>query len=128
MTAIIIDDEAPAREIIKYYLKNFPSIEMIGECDNGFLGIKMIQEQNPDMVFLDIQMPKLNGFEMIELLDNQPMVIFSTAYDQYAIKAFELNAVDYLLKPYSEERFNRAVEKVIEKFNYPAETKYLQEL
>ncbi|MCX6246910.1 MAG: LytTR family DNA-binding domain-containing protein [Bacteroidetes bacterium] len=111
-TAIIIDDEQPAREIIKHYLKSFPEIELLGDYPDGFSGLKAIQELKPDIVFLDIQMPKLTGFELLELLDEPPHIIFSTAYDQYAIKAFEMTAVDYLLKPYSSERFAQAIKKV----------------
>lgn len=109
--ALIIDDEPPAREVIKYYLKDEREIQSIGECENGFQGVKMIQDLEPDLIFLDIQMPKLDGFEMLELIDNPPLVIFCTAYDQYAIKAFEKNAVDYLLKPFSHTRFHEALEK-----------------
>jgi two-component system, LytTR family, response regulator len=113
-TAIIIDDEQPARELIKHYLKGFPEIEMLGDFQDGFSGLKAIQDLKPDIVFLDIQMPKLTGFELLELLDNPPHIIFSTAYDQYAIKAFEMTAVDYLLKPYSAERFGQAIKKVLQ--------------
>ncbi len=109
--ALIIDDEELARELVKNYIKDFEEIEIVGECANGFEGIKSIQECKPDLIFLDIQMPKLNGFEMIELLDDIPEVVFITAHNQFAIKAFELNAVDYLLKPYSKERLLAAVEK-----------------
>jgi two-component system, LytTR family, response regulator len=112
-TAIIIDDEELAIGLIKTYLKKHEAIKVVAECSNGFEGLKAIQAHNPDLIFLDIQMPKLTGFELLELLDNPPHVIFSTAYDQFAIKAFEHNAVDYLLKPYSEERFGQAVEKAI---------------
>jgi two-component system, LytTR family, response regulator len=111
-TAIIIDDEEPAREIIKHYLKDFPDIQVLGDFPDGFSGLKAIQDLKPDIVFLDIQMPKLTGFEMLELIENPPRIIFSTAYDQYAIKAFEMAAVDYLLKPYSAERFGQAINKV----------------
>ena len=90
--AIIIDDENLAREIIKKYLEKRSDIFLSGECSNGFEGIKKINEENPDIVFLDIQMPKINGFEMLELLENPPVIIFTTAYDQYAVKAFEVNA------------------------------------
>ncbi|MBN2681566.1 MAG: LytTR family transcriptional regulator DNA-binding domain-containing protein [Bacteroidales bacterium] len=118
---IIIDDEKPARELIKAYLKEFNSIEIIAECEDGFTGLKTIQENKPDLVFLDVQMPKLTGFEMLELMEEMPIVIFSTAYDQFALKAFEMNAVDYLLKPYSKERFTDAVNKAIEKIeNIPS--------
>lgn len=110
---VIIDDENLARKIVKAYLKNYPNIEVIGECTNGFEGIKVINEMKPDLIFLDIQMPKLSGFEMLELLDKPPVIIFTTAYDQYALKAFEVNAVDYLLKPFSEERFRESIDKAI---------------
>jgi two-component system LytT family response regulator len=116
MRAIIIDDEVLARDIVSAYIKDFPEIEVIGECSNGFEGVKMINEQKPDLIFLDIQMPKITGFEMLELLDHEPLVIFSTAFDQYAIKAFELSATDYLLKPYDKGRFAEAIAKVKEKF------------
>jgi two-component system LytT family response regulator len=115
MKIIIVDDEHLAREIIKKYLSNNEGLEVIAECSNGFDAVKEITEKKPDLVFLDIQMPKLNGFEMLELLDEQPAIIFTTAFDNYAIKAFEVNAVDYLLKPFSEERFNEALNKVIER-------------
>lgn len=114
-TAVIIDDEQLAREIIKSYLKEFAQINVVGECSNGFEGVKMINELKPDIIFLDVQMPKLTGFEMLELLDNVPVIVFSTAYDQYAIKAFEKSAADYLLKPYSERRFKEAVDKALGK-------------
>jgi len=112
LRAIIIEDEAPARELVKAYLKSHENIELITECDNGFCGVKAINENKPDLVLLDIQMPKLTGFELIELLDEIPEIIFTTAYDQYAIKAFELSAVDYLMKPFSKARFDEAIEKV----------------
>jgi two-component system, LytTR family, response regulator len=112
----IIDDESLAREIVKSYLVESDNIEIIGECSNGFEGIKTINELNPDLIFLDIQMPKINGFEMLELIENPPTIIFTTAYDNYAIKAFEVNAVDYLLKPFSKERFDEALKKVLDKF------------
>ena len=108
---IIIDDEKLAREITKGYLSKHAEIEIIAECSNGFDAIKKINENKPDLIFLDIQMPKISGFEMLELLEDPPAIIFTTAYDQYAIKAFEVSAVDYLLKPFSEERFNDALKK-----------------
>ena len=89
-----------------------PNLELIGEYDNGFDGLKAINKLRPEAIFLDVQMPKLTGFEMLEVLDYHPEVIFTTAYDQYAISAFEQNAVDYLLKPFSRERFVKAVEKL----------------
>jgi two-component system LytT family response regulator len=114
-SAIIIEDEELGRELIKNYLKDREDIEVVAECENGFEGIKAIQELKPDLVFLDIQMPKLNGFEMLEILDEKPEIIFTTAYNQFAIQAFELNAVDYLLKPFSKERFNDSLAKAIKR-------------
>lgn len=112
---IIIDDESPARDIIKHYLKDFGNIEVIAECADGFNGLKTISSLKPDLVFLDIQMPRLTGIEMMEVITEKPEIIFTTAYDQYAIRAFELNAVDYLLKPFPKPRFTEAVNKAIEK-------------
>jgi two-component system LytT family response regulator len=110
---IIIDDERLAREIIKSYLKKYNNVELLSECSDGFDGIKQINDLRPDLIFLDIQMPKLTGFEMLELLDEPPIIIFTTAFDQYALKAFEVNATDYLLKPFSEVRFTEALNKAI---------------
>ncbi|MCU0378191.1 MAG: LytTR family transcriptional regulator DNA-binding domain-containing protein [Bacteroidales bacterium] len=111
--ALIIEDESPARELIRFMLKDHPEIEVVGECGDGFCGAKEIKEKRPDLIFLDIQMPKLTGFELLEVLDERPQVIFTTAFDQYAIRAFELNAVDYLLKPFSKERFDGALAKAV---------------
>ncbi len=108
---LIIDDEPLARSVVTSYLKAFPELTIIGECANGFEGLKAIEEHQPDLVFLDIQMPKISGFEMLELIDHPPAVIFTTAFDEYAIKAFEASAVDYLLKPFSKDRFEKAVNK-----------------
>jgi two-component system LytT family response regulator len=108
---ITIDDEPLARSIVKEYLQKYPELEVVEECNDGFEGFKAIQQHQPDLIFLDIQMPKINGFEMLELLDQAPAVIFTTAFDEYAIKAFEAHAVDYLLKPFSQERFDKAVQK-----------------
>jgi len=118
---VIIEDEELGRELIKNYLKEEENVEILAECENGFEGIKAIQDLKPDLVFLDIQMPKLNGFEMLEILDEKPEIIFTTAYNQYAIQAFELNAVDYLLKPFSKERLLDALKKAISriKINQP---------
>ncbi len=114
---LIIDDEHLARDIIKGYLNEDDEIEIIGECSDGFEGFKQINELKPDLVFLDVMMPKLTGFEMLELIENPPVIVFSTAYDEYAIKAFEQNAVDYLLKPYAKERFSEALEKAKSKLS-----------
>src|SRR5476649_2314785 len=111
--ALIIDDEPLARMVVKEYIQQFPQVEVMQECNDGFDGLKAIQTYQPDLIFLDVQMPKINGFEMLELVDKQPAVIFTTAFDEYAIKAFETHAVDYLLKPFSKERFNKAIEKYL---------------
>jgi two-component system LytT family response regulator len=111
--ALIIDDEPLARMVVKEYIQQFNQVEVIQECNDGFEGLKAIQLHQPDLIFLDVQMPKINGFEMLELVDKQPAVIFTTAFDEYAIKAFETHAVDYLLKPFSKERFNKAIEKYL---------------
>jgi two-component system, LytTR family, response regulator len=120
---IIIDDEAPAREIIKHYLKEVDSVEVIAECADGFSGLKSISVMKPDLVFLDIQMPRLTGIELIEVLTEKPEIIFTTAYDQFALRAFELNAVDYLLKPFPKRRFQDAVKKAIDKIRSGAGNK-----
>lgn len=108
---ILIDDEPLARSITREYLGSYPEIAIVGECNDGFEGVKAITQHQPDLIFLDIQMPKINGFEMLELVDPAPAVIFTTAFDEYAIKAFESHAVDYLLKPFSKERFDKAMQK-----------------
>lgn len=113
---LLIDDEGLARDVVKHYLKAFPDIEVVAECADGFEGLKAIALHRPDLIFLDIQMPKINGFEMLELVDHQPAVIFTTAFDEYAIKAFEVNAVDYLLKPIEQHRFEQALQKLMAKW------------
>jgi len=115
LRTIIVEDEELARNLMKTFLKSNDNVEIIAECENGFEGIKTINELKPDLVFLDIQMPKITGFEMLELLEHKPQIIFATAYDEYALKAFEFNAADYLLKPYSKERLFEAVDKVAAK-------------
>ena len=111
--ALLIDDEPLARMVVREYLQDFGQIEVLQECGDGFEGLKAIQQHKPDLVFLDVQMPKINGFEMLELVDDAPAIIFTTAFDEYAIKAFEAHAVDYLLKPFSKERFAKAIEKYL---------------
>lgn len=113
LKAIIVDDEQLARTVVREHLSSHPEIEISGECANGFEAVKLVSEQQPDLLFLDIQMPKLNGFEVLELLDHLPAVIFVTAYDQYALKAFEVHAVDYLLKPFTRERFEEALQRAV---------------
>lgn len=108
---LLIDDEPLACAVVQEYLSSHPEFEIVGKCHDGFQGAKMIQELNPDLVFLDVQMPKISGLEMLELLDEIPPVIFTTAFEEYALKAFEASAVDYLLKPFSQERFDTAISK-----------------
>ena len=133
-SVVIIDDEQPARELIKVYLQDLPELTIVGEATNGFEGVKLINELSPDLVFLDIQMPKIDGFELLELLDHQPAIIFCTAYDQYAIKAFDKNAIDYLLKPFTKNRFKEAIAKLqtsggtSEKLNIPSPQDYRKPL
>ena len=114
--AIIIDDEPLARMIVKEYLQTYPQIDVMQECGDGFEGIKAIQQYHPELIFLDIQMPKINGFEMLELVEDPPAVIFTTAFDEYAIRAFENHAVDYLLKPFNKQRFDKAVGKWLDQY------------
>jgi two-component system LytT family response regulator len=114
---IIVDDEELARSIIREYLEGHPEVEIESECSNGFEAVKAITELKPDLVFLDVQMPKLNGFEVLELIETDLTVIFVTAYEQYAVKAFEVHAIDYLLKPFSRERFDEALERAKEKLD-----------
>lgn len=111
MRTIIIDDEPLARSLLAELLEEEKDIQIIGECGDGFDGLKSVQELQPDLIFLDIQMPKITGFEMLELLDTPPKVIFTTAYDEYALKAFDVNAVDYLLKPVNPQRLQKALDK-----------------
>lgn len=113
INAVIVEDEKPARDLVRSYLKPFRNIEIKAEYADGFSGTKGINEIKPHLVFLDVQMPRISGFELLELLDFQPEIIFTTAYDQYALKAFEMNAIDYLLKPFSKSRFDEAVKRAI---------------
>jgi len=108
-TAIVVDDEELARAVVKEHLAEHSEIQVLTECANGFDAVKAVNELKPDLLFLDIQMPKLDGFEVLELLDPQPTVVFITAYDQHALRAFEVHAVDYLMKPFSPERFEEAI-------------------
>jgi two-component system LytT family response regulator len=108
---LIVDDEPLAADLVQEYLEAFPDFEVVGRCLDGFAAMKSIQQEQPDLVFLDVQMPKLTGFDLLELLEDPPAIIFTTAFDEFAIKAFEANAVDYLLKPFSEERFEQSLVK-----------------
>ena len=127
MKAVIIDDEPLARSIVKEYLQSHPEIEVLQECNDGFEGVKAINQHEPDLIFLDIQMPKINGFEMLELIENPPNVIFTTAFEEFAIKAFETHAVDYLLKPFDFDRFSKAVSKAITQLEKNREIKPSEE-
>ena len=111
LSAIIVDDEELARALLREYAESCGGIDIMAECSNGFEAVKVISERKPDLVFLDVQMPKLDGFEVLELIGQDVAVIFVTAYDQYAMKAFDAHAVDYLLKPFSLERFEKAVDR-----------------
>lgn len=108
---LVIDDEPLACSLLLEYLEEETNFEVIGTCNDGFEALKQIQTLDPNLIFLDVQMPKLTGFELLELLDNPPKIIFTTAFDQYAIKAFEANAIDYLLKPFSQDRLKQALSK-----------------
>jgi two-component system LytT family response regulator len=117
--ALIIDDEPLARMVVQEYLLDYPDIKVLQECGDGFEGMKAIMQYQPDLIFLDVQMPKINGFEMLELLEVPPAVIFTTAFDEFAIKAFEAHAIDYLLKPFSKDRFKKAVDKYLAQSGAP---------
>jgi two-component system LytT family response regulator len=114
-TCLIIDDEKLARELLHEYLENFPEIEIVGDAANGTEAVAMIDKLKPELIFLDVQMPGMTGFEVLDDIDHEPYVIFTTAYDQYAIQAFEKNAVDYLLKPLDVERFKIAVDRALKR-------------
>jgi two-component system LytT family response regulator len=111
---IIIDDEPLAAGIVQEFLADFPQFQVLEVCQDGFQGMKAIQQHKPELIFLDVQMPKITGFEMLELLDGPPAVIFTTAFDQYALKAFDAKAMDYLLKPFSQARFKQAIDRFLE--------------
>lgn len=119
---VLVDDETPARALLREYLAAHAEVEIVAECANGFEAVKAIGELAPDLVFLDVQMPKLDGFEVLELVWPQPAVIFCTAYDEYALRAFEIHAVDYLLKPFGRERLAAALERARERLGRGPET------
>lgn len=125
MRVVIIDDERLARNELKSLLNSNKQIEVVGEAKNGFEGIEEIEQKSPDLIFLDVQMPEMTGFEMLKKIDEIPHVIFTTAYDDYALSAFEANALDYLLKPIDEEKLAAAIEKAqtrIEEDNFVLES------
>ncbi len=121
--AVIVDDEELARHLLREYLTQAGGVEVIAECANGFEAVKAISERKPDLVFLDVQMPKLDGFEVLELIDSSVAVIYVTAYDQYAMRAFDAHAVDYLLKPFSADRFKKALERARQRLGEPVPAK-----
>ncbi|MDB5256024.1 MAG: DNA-binding response regulator [Chitinophagaceae bacterium] len=129
LRTLLIDDEPLARDLLRAFLKEYSDFEIIAECSNGFEGLKAIQELKPDVIFLDVEMPKVSGLEMLELVEDPPLVVFTTAYQEHAIKAFELNALDYLLKPFTKERFKKSIEKIEERQKYRSdETNKLRQL
>jgi two-component system, LytTR family, response regulator len=114
-TCLIIDDEKLARDLLREYLEPMQEIEILDECAKGSEAVEKINKLKPDLIFLDVQMPGMTGFEVLDEIDHEPYVIFTTAYDQYAIKAFEKNAVDYLLKPLDQERFRQAIDRAFKR-------------
>jgi len=112
LKCIIIDDEPLARSLMREMLEPLEMVQIVDECANGFEGLKSVQTHQPDLIFLDVQMPKINGFEMLELIEDPPAVIFVTAFDEYAVQAFDVNAIDYLLKPIEPARLEKAITKV----------------
>src|SRR6185503_5520211 len=112
---VIVDDEPLARTVVREFAAEDPEIEIVADCANGFEAVKAVAELKPDLVLLDVQMPKLDGFEVLELLGRQQPVVFITAYDQYALRAFEVHAIDYLLKPFSADRFQEAMARARER-------------
>jgi two-component system, LytTR family, response regulator len=113
MRVAIVDDEALARSVLREYLAALPDVEVVAECANGFEAVKVVAELRPDLLLLDVQMPKLDGFEVLDLVGRDVAVIFVTAYDQYALRAFEVHAIDYLLKPFSDERFDATLDRAV---------------
>lgn len=128
MQAVIVDDEPLARSIIREYLEDYATITIVAECSNGREAIEQIRALEPDLVFLDIQMPGLTGFEVLEHLEQLPQIIFSTASESFALNAFDSGAIDYLLKPYNKARFSKAVERVLEKHEAPVSRQAVEHL
>jgi two-component system, LytTR family, response regulator len=115
LRVVVVDDEPLARAVVREYITAHPGVEIVAECANGFEAVKAVSELTPDLVFLDVQMPKLSGFEVLELIGRDVPVVFTTAYDQYALRAFDVHAIDYLLKPFSEQRFAEALARARER-------------
>ncbi|WP_047246297.1 LytR/AlgR family response regulator transcription factor [Maribacter thermophilus] len=124
--AVIVEDSRLARNELRELIKKYPQLEVIGEAENVDDAYTLIQETRPQLLFLDINMPEKDGFELLEMLDHIPITIFTTAFDEYAIKSFEYNALDYLLKPINEKRFAQAIEKIEEKLNAQKEEPVLE--
>ncbi|MCS6808133.1 MAG: LytTR family DNA-binding domain-containing protein [Bacteroidota bacterium] len=124
LRVIIADDEMPARMLLREYLSSMPQVLLVGEAENGYEAVKLINATQPDAIILDIQMPELTGFEVLEQVQNIPHVIFSTAFSEFAVQAFEENAVDYLLKPYSKERLHRAMLRLYERYHTSEASNY----
>lgn len=120
LKCVLVDDEELARQVLREYLHTIPDVEILADCANGFEAVKAITERKPDLVFLDVQMPKLDGFEVLELIGRDVAVIFTTAFDTYAMRAFDAHAVDYLLKPFRLDRFQTAVERARQRIGQPA--------
>ena len=121
ITTIIVDDEPLAQEIIETYLEDYEDFELLGSCNSAMEANKLLKENKVDVMFLDIQMPQLNGIDFLKILDNPPLVVFTTAFKEYALEGFELDAHDYLLKPISKDRFEKAVEKIRSELGKKAE-------
>ena len=128
LRVILVDDEKPARRLLREYLEGTPGVSIVAECGNGFEAVKAVADHEPDLMLLDIQMPKLDGFEVVELLEQDLPIIFITAHDEHALRAFEVHAVDYLLKPYSAERLGQAIERARERIGRGDEPASLDEL
>ena len=127
LTALIVDDEPLARQSLRDHLALYAHIDVIAECDNGLDAARLIDEQTPDILFLDIHMPKIDGFEVLEIIEHDPAIVFVTAYDEHALKAFDVHAIDYLLKPFSADRFADAIKK-LERISMLAERVPLREV
>jgi len=128
LRVIMVDDEEPARRLAREYLESIPGVSIVAECGNGFEAVKAVAEHDPDLMLLDIQMPKLDGFEVVELLERDLPIIFITAHDEHALRAFDVHAVDYLLKPYSSERLAEAIERARDRIGRGDEMPPLDEL
>jgi two-component system LytT family response regulator len=128
LRVIMVDDEGPARRLLREYLEDIPGVSIVAECGNGFEAVKAVTEHEPDLLLLDIQMPKLDGFEVVELLERDLPIIFITAHDAHALRAFDVHAVDYLLKPYSAERLGEAIERARDRIGQGDASPSLDEL